>query len=206
MLPEIESGSHCIVVCDRPVSNFPLANHYALERWVGCCPKEKEEIDIEKWTEKYSVARLDKMELLSRPGNKAWKWDGSSWKYVDINVSVIYYGFPEGHLENKKAATIVAGNRTTIEVVWNLMKAKAQFYDWAEQDGNSGSFLNFPRSVYRIGSTVHNSNTFVRHVADRFMFELSMSHPGRKTVDNALKYNNIYRNPNMPLSPPVGLP
>jgi RHS repeat-associated protein len=214
LMPRPTSFLHCIMVTDRKVRTIFWHNHYALERWVGCCPPLGSEIEISKWKEINNIIQVDKMELLNitDPVNEAWKWTGSKWKYEKIGVSVIFYAFPQDNPKSESAMSIFLGDRTIVNTVWNNMKNISRLYEWGEQENYGGTFVHFPKSVYRYGMSAnatdqfHNSNTYVRHVAGSLMRELSGSHPGRRTVDNTLTYNNIYKNPNQPHNQPVGAP
>lgn len=195
-------GLDCILVADRPVGGTggdttALGYHYAIEYWKGCCPPKGREFNISAYKRmviysgagKHGFVDLGKVELLNTSGYRAYKKseiydefgnESTFWIYGDVPISVINYGF-KNNPTSTSAANVFEGDPDVVREKWNSIIDNSKSYRYAEQDGFSGRFNNFPYSVYPPMGLGTNSNTFVREMLRLVgikMVELGGLHPG----------------------------
>ncbi|GEM_PF-6466019 len=178
--PEI----YLIAVGDRAVKNLlGIFYHYSLEYWradVASVTLEKE-WDVPDFEKEYAgAAYVAAVELRRESGYKVYEYKHmrrAAWRQVSVAASVIHQESTGANL-----MPIFQGDEATVKNRWEMAVAASKSYEYSEQVGFGGVFLNWPNSVYYGGNYVNNSNTFVRVMVDEIglkMDEMKGWHPGR---------------------------
>ncbi|TVR43398.1 MAG: RHS repeat-associated core domain-containing protein [Planctomycetota bacterium] len=190
------SGTDFIAVAQRGIHDTPgigwstpsgfdggiiQINHLSLQYWKTWCPSDKSLQDdpalgsqhrIDSWKQsigawgvkhKETSEYQEGFELLNvNKGYEMFNPRTFETSTIRNGVSVIHYAEEGTHFR-----IVYVGDEDAVASKWAELKEAAQSYEFAEQEGFSGNFQNWPNSRYVISSSATNSNTFVREMLRR---------------------------------------